>query len=95
MSMSIITLTCACCGGEAPALKQWYNQDTGLGLCSPCFTRIKAKGYSPDWLQDTYGVEGVHHSVNTEQDKLGQPRRNLSTELSTGVDNSNQTKGSL
>ena len=62
--MNIITLTCACCGGEAPALKQWFNQDTGHGICAPCLERIRAKGKeTEEQLRDWYGVAGVHHSV--------------------------------
>lgn len=54
---------CACCGGEAPSLKQWFNQDTGYAVCPRCFCLVANK---ESWAQavDYYGHPGVHHSLN-------------------------------
>lgn len=64
-------LICACCGGEAPSRKQWFNQDTGYGICARCFTRDVE--HEKNVLGNTdalkcalkcYGRPGVHHSVD-------------------------------
>ena len=31
----IVPLICCCCNGETYG-RQWYNRDTGYGLCSRC-----------------------------------------------------------
>lgn len=63
-------LICACCGGEAPSKKQWWNQDTGYGICARCFTRNveheKTRLHNENALADlcfAYGVPGIHHST--------------------------------
>ena len=38
-----MNLICACCGEKAPAKKQWWNRDTGYGICPACFQRVSAR----------------------------------------------------
>jgi len=58
----VITLECCCCGQPAPAFKQWWNRDTGYGICATCYRRITAKEGCVEALQ-RYGHPGVHHSL--------------------------------
>ena len=58
------TLICACCGGLAPAYKQWWNQDTGYGVCPRCYQSAAAKEGEAIAIT-TYGHPGVHHSIDT------------------------------
>lgn len=58
---SVRQLECACCGGPAPALRQWWNQDTGYGLCARCGDWIL--GREPGglvYVEQAYGKRGVH-----------------------------------
>jgi hypothetical protein len=58
-----MNLQCACCGGEAPSRKQWWNRDTGYGVCPRCFeTAVKRDG--EEEAIKTYGYPGIHHSIN-------------------------------
>jgi len=57
-------MTCCCCGNRTSG-KQWFNRDKGYGLCKKCLTWIKAKGdESPEEIEKSYGVEGVHCGIN-------------------------------
>ena len=58
----VITLECCCCGQPAPAFKQWWNRDTGYGICATCFRRITTKEGCVEALH-RYGHPGVHHSL--------------------------------
>lgn len=56
-------LTCACCDGEAGTWQQWFNQDSGYGLCSKCADWIIERDMRKpeEWRTDmdrTYGVPG-------------------------------------
>ncbi len=54
------TLICACCGASAPG-SQWWNRDTGYGVCSRCFdTELARNGL--DEAVRLYGHPGRHHS---------------------------------
>lgn len=55
-------LRCACCGGNAPAKKQWWNRDTGYGVCARCFEWI-AKREGREQAEFSYGKPGIHHSI--------------------------------
>jgi len=65
MKPRILKLRCACCGAPAPALKQWYNRDTGYGLCKKCANWITEKEGS-EYVRDCYGEAGVHHSIEED-----------------------------
>ena len=54
----MIYLSCSCCLGDAPALKQWWNRDAGYGLCGKCAARFHDEG-GPEF-ERSYGLEGVH-----------------------------------
>jgi len=56
-------LRCACCGSDAPAFLQWFNQDTGYGLCPRCNGKIAIKE-GVEYVRRTYGQPGVHHSID-------------------------------
>lgn len=57
--MTVRRLTCCCCGNDAGRWEQWWNRDTGYGLCAPCGAWIGAKE-TPEEMNRLYGLEGVH-----------------------------------
>lgn len=57
------TLTCACCGGDAPANKQFWNQDTGYGLCPRCALEMTEQE-GAQYMRDTYGIAEVHYTLD-------------------------------
>jgi hypothetical protein len=57
-------LTCACCGGLTKG-RQWWNQDTGYGLCSRCAQWIASR-HGSETVEQDYGKFGVHHSCENE-----------------------------
>ena len=67
--MKTLNLRCACCGGSAPAAKQYFNQDRGYGLCVDCAEWIASKdqsyGYGTvaEYIEFTYGKKGMHWGV--------------------------------
>lgn len=54
-------LTCCCCG-ESTIGRQWWNRDTGFGLCADCIPFV-SRGESAEGLQSTYGTRGVHYDI--------------------------------
>ena len=61
-----MTFICACCGGNAPARHQWYNRDTGYGVCAKCFlAEVKKDGI--ELAIHRYGVPGIHHSTKPRE----------------------------
>jgi len=58
--MTIRHLKCSCCGGDAGRYEQWWNQDTGWGLCGSCATWISERGMPTEELNQTYGKDGTH-----------------------------------
>lgn len=59
-------LRCACCGGLAVG-RQWFNQDTGYGLCASCADFIEAKE-GAEQLERSYGKRGVHYAIPGHSD---------------------------
>ena len=57
----IKTLTCCCCGEQTKG-RQWWNRDTGFGLCSPCAERIALRE-DKETMKSCYGQEGIHYSI--------------------------------
>jgi hypothetical protein len=55
------SLTCCVCGTGTRGV-QWWNRDTGYGICTPCGER-EALRESPTVMQSYYGVRGVNYSV--------------------------------
>lgn len=57
----MLRLTCCVCGELARALHQWWNRDTGYGLCGRCAAWLKTRpDYDPAEFRSCYGDEGVH-----------------------------------
>lgn len=57
----IKTLYCCCCG-QLTKGRQWWNQDTGYGLCNRCIP-WKKKDYDCSEMERTYGKEGIHYNL--------------------------------
>lgn len=59
-------LTCCCCGNETLG-RQWWNRDTGYGLCNRCF---KINGITEKTTYHEYfGQRGIHWDI-PDQDKI-------------------------
>ena len=57
------SLTCCCCGNGTQG-RQWWNRDTGYGLCESCAENLPTKhGVPPEEMHDLYGVRGVHYDL--------------------------------
>lgn len=56
-------LLCSCCGAVTRG-RQWYNRDTGYGLCVSCIDYCH-RNESPERFQSLYGVRGVHFDVQS------------------------------
>ncbi len=57
---------CACCGSQTHG-RQWWNRDTGFGLCLKCHDHISAKQgeeYTPEQIERTYGKKGYHCAID-------------------------------
>jgi hypothetical protein len=50
---------CACCGAMTAPLAQFWNQDTGYGLCGPCANWIERRE-GAEYLAANYGKRGIH-----------------------------------
>lgn len=59
-------LECCCCGSGTLG-RQWWNRDTGYGMCPSCIAFVRRKGMSEEEIQCNYGMEGVHWNL-PEQD---------------------------
>jgi hypothetical protein len=57
-------LICACCG-ERTMGRQWWNRDTGYGLCVPCIPFVSRK-QTDEEVERSYGVRGVHYDVENQ-----------------------------
>ena len=55
-------LKCCCCGGDAGKWQQWWNRDTGYGICRRCVEWVASRGETPEQIRDYYGVEGVNYA---------------------------------
>lgn len=55
------TLTCCCCGTSTRG-RQWWNRDTGYGICERC-ADSEEKSQSPAAVQSCYGHRGVHYAL--------------------------------
>jgi hypothetical protein len=54
-------LICACCGEYVPG--RWYqfwNQDTGYGICRKCVDWLLGKGETQAEIEGSYGKEGIN-----------------------------------
>jgi len=59
--------TCCCCGGDAGRWEQWFNRDSGYGMCAKCITWLRGRGTQEAEIHDLYGVEGVNWGQGSHQ----------------------------
>ena len=57
-------MECACCGQTARGV-QWWNRDTGYGLCPNCVDFCH-RGISDEDMFSCYGAAGIHYHVKGE-----------------------------
>lgn len=62
MTQSKIERLVCCCCGQVTTGRQWYNRDTGFGLCGSCAVWIANKEPAED-MKSNYGVEGVNYFI--------------------------------
>lgn len=63
----VLRLSCCCCGEQTRG-RQWYNRDTGYGLCVRCADWIPAQGKtSPEEMISCYGHRGIHYDIQGEE----------------------------
>lgn len=61
-------MKCSCCDAYCRG-RQWYNRDTGYGLCAKCAAWLKGRiergvcGETVEEMKAGYGVEGEHYNV--------------------------------
>ena len=56
------TLTCCCCGLSTLG-RQWWNRDTGYGLCNACAQELPTLGTTPKQMLQLYGKAGIHYLI--------------------------------
>ena len=54
-------LTCCCCGNYTKG-RQWWNRDSGYGLCVDCIDYCH-RGITDKEFESCYGIRGVHFDV--------------------------------
>lgn len=54
-------LTCCCCGNGTRG-RQWWNRDTGYGLCKDCIVDCGADVAIGE-TAEAYGVRGYHYDL--------------------------------
>ncbi len=52
-------LTCCCCGLDHKG-RQWYNRDTGYGLCNNCAVELEEETSAAN-MKECYGIKGIHY----------------------------------
>lgn len=62
-------LTCACCG-ESTLGRQWWNRDTGFGLCASCIPLCQ-RGETPESFEQSYGKRGIHFDLPSDVETTG------------------------
>lgn len=56
-------LICCCCGASCIG-RQWWNRDTGYGICPSCADQWEANPkVGPEELKQSCGVRGVHYDI--------------------------------
>lgn len=54
-------LVCCCCGASTRG-RQWWNRDTGYGICDGC-AESQARTTGPETMRSCYGERGVHYLI--------------------------------
>ena len=62
-------LECNCCGSCAGRWQQWWNRDTGYGMCFRCIQWVKSRGMPDDEIVDLYGREGVNWGNDVKENR--------------------------
>lgn len=57
-------MICACCGNGCLG-RQWWNRDTGYGLCKRCIPFILEREGEEE-LKLGYGVRGIHFDITED-----------------------------
>lgn len=65
--MRVERLACCCCGNETRG-RQWFNRDTGYGLCSDCVSYCQAD-VPVGKTHQSYGIRGYHYDLDSVGDK--------------------------
>lgn len=60
----LVSLTCCCCGTSTKG-RQWWNRDTGYGLCDSCIAFNGVAGVPMGGTAQSFGVRGVHWGIDT------------------------------
>ena len=55
-------LECCCCGRETLG-RQWWNMDTGFGLCVKCADRFSKSEHAHD-MKKSHGNLGFHYATS-------------------------------
>lgn len=54
-------LSCCCCGEDAGLWQQWFNRDTGYGMCVKCIEWLRRENRASEKeIRDLYGIEGIN-----------------------------------
>ena len=61
----LISLTCCCCGSDTKG-RQWWNRDTGYGLCNDCIEYCSVQDVPVGETARSYGVRGMHWDCEQE-----------------------------
>lgn len=62
-------LTCCCCGNSTKG-RQWWNRDTGYGLCDNCIVSCSVSDVKMGDIAQSYGIRGYHWDVSPKQIKM-------------------------
>lgn len=62
MGKRVVSLSCCCCG-QGTRGRQWWNRDTGFGICAKCIGWLRSRGTSEEEIRASYGREGYHFNV--------------------------------
>jgi hypothetical protein len=54
-------LICCCCGNQTRG-RQWWNRDTGFGLCVKC-AEVISKKEDEETMKSCYGEKGKHYAI--------------------------------
>ncbi len=58
-------LGCCCCGNSTKG-RQWWNRDTGYGICPSCIEYVRKHGETDAEIRENYGIAGIHYGVEVQ-----------------------------
>lgn len=59
-------MNCAVCGAWCRG-RQWWNRDTGYGLCVRCADWLKGRGEPAEETERLYGRRGEHYACDESE----------------------------